>query len=127
MTKKQTSKILNDFKKNLGNLVPERKDQIQSLWLSLFQIYDELMYLDLTKMPKDSLSRRSKRKINLDNVLAICFSSIKLSKKKDLDNLISAFGHMDAQLFQIHLDALNARKKVTSIMNKIADMMPEDD
>ncbi|MCI0450277.1 MAG: hypothetical protein L0Y79_10925, partial [Chlorobi bacterium] len=71
MTKKQTSKILNDFKKNLGNLVPERKDQIQSLWLSLFQIYDELMYLDLTKMPKDSLSRRSKRKINLDNVLAI--------------------------------------------------------
>ena len=127
MTERQTYKILDDFKNSFKKLLPERKEQTELLWLCLKEMFEQIMYYDKTIFPKTSIAFRNKKAHNFDNILAICRTSIKLSKKGDLDNLLSALGHMDAQLFQIQLDAQNARKKVTSIMNKISDKLPDDD
>ena len=126
MTEKQANKILLDFKKSLEDLLPDNGKNIGLLWLCLKEIFEELMFSDRTRMPRRALSRRRKNDHNFDNVLAICNTSVKLCRKKDLDNLLSAFGYMNAQLFQIHSDVQNARRKITSIMSRISDNLPDE-
>lgn len=119
MTEIQVNKILENYKKALENLLPNNEKQVGLLWLCLKEVFEELMFADNTKLSRIALSKRNKKETNLDNILAICNTSIQLCNKKDLDNLSTAFGHMDAKLFQIHLDVQNARRKINSIMDKI--------
>lgn len=122
---KKVHQILNNFKQDLERLLPNYKKQIGTLSLCLFEIFEELIFSDRTKLPDNALSKRKKGELNLDNILEICKSSINLLSRNDLYTLSSAFGHMDAKLFDIENNAHEARKKITIIMNKIADKIPE--
>ena len=126
MTERQVNKILENYRKSLENLLPNNEKQIGLLWLCLKEIFEELMFADNTKLPGRALSKRNKKEDNFDNILAICDTSIKLCNEKNLDSLSTGLGHMDAKLFQIHLDVQNARRKITTIMNKIVDKLPDE-
>src|SRR5437588_13010267 len=109
MTKNQTEKILTDFKKSLEGSLPETKKQIGMLWLCISEIFEEMIYLDKSKLPKKSLSKRNKKEINFDNILQICITSVKLLNKNDFESLLTSFGNMDAKLFDIENNAHKAR------------------
>lgn len=126
MTEKQTNKILLDFRNSIENLLTENEKTVGLLWLCLKEIFENLMFNDNTKMPKGSLSRREKKVHNFDNILANCHTTVRLCKNKDLENLLTAFGYMDAQLFQIQSDVQNARGKIKSIMKRISDKLPDE-
>lgn len=127
MTEKQANKVLADYKKSLEELIPERKKQIGLLWLCLKEILEELMYKDKTKLPRKALSKRSKRELNFDNILAICNTSVDLSRKNNLEDLSTALAYMDVSLFQIHSDIQNARRKISSIRNNIGNKLSDKD
>ena len=126
MTEKQTNKILLNLRNSLESLFSKNDKTIGLFWLCLKEIFENLMFNDNTKMPKGALSRREKKGLNLDNILANCKTSAWLCKNRDLENLLTAFGHMDAQLFQIQSDVQNARGKLNIIMKRISDKLPDE-
>ena len=87
---------ISDFENKLSPIVNEREKQISSLSSSIFEIYHEILTFE-----------------------KIIGKSIKLINERNYDELLSELGYMHAKLYTIRFNEETARKRITSISDKI--------
>jgi len=110
MDDKKIIKELNNYYKIFSSMFPNLDPQIRSIYVDLWEIYNDLIF----------------EKKDYNNVLTLLKKIKKYSKANNVEKLLSSLTELEIKLEHSQNHLKEARGSIRTIVNKICKTLPDD-